>query len=335
MGYPKQPSVAKALQTEAIRAVDKTQDKGWAKVQRLWGQTRQDLRSFIREAYRHHVPQGNWDLPRATVSGARFAINQGVESRLTSFKESSHALAKASLNAVYRQSLLRHAWVLDQVTPPSRPVRIPHRMRMFEASAVTLFQGPEAAAQWAARWNGWNDAYRTNVLHNLMLGMLNESTHDDAADEIDASRAGSPSYGLLDSLFRLFQSESASALARGINEVVAANEDMNIIEIWQTRDNERVCDICDANSGLTMEEADDDIPAHPNCNCYWRMVPKSWADLLRSGDADDEELSRLMDAKGLVPNAMAILDPEGELAAFNIVTFDSWMDTNFRAIGAP
>lgn len=334
MGYPKQASVVKALQTESIKAVDAVQDKGWGKVQRLWGKTRQDLRNHIRDAYRHHIPQGNWDLPMATVTGARSAVMQGIDSRLAAFKENSHAAGKAALNAVYRESLLRHAWVLDQVTPPSIRVRIPHRLRLYESSQVSFMQGPEAAAQFADRWNGWVGAYSASIQHNLMLGMINGSTPDDAADEVDASRAGSPSLGILDALYRLFQSEAAYSLARGINEVAAANEAMDPVEVWQTRDNMRVCEICEANAGLTRDEADDDIPAHPNCNCYWRLVPKSWADLLKSGDLDDQELSRIMDAKGLVPNAMVIRDADGNVAGQTIVTFDEWKANQFQAIGA-
>jgi hypothetical protein len=335
MSYPRQVSVAKALQKEAIHAVDQVQYHGWAKLQRLWSETRQDLRNLIRDSYRHHVPQGNWDLPLATVSGARSAIVMGIASRMVGFQISSHAMAKGALNAVYRESLLRHAWVLDQVTPPNRPVRVPHRLRLYESNVVNFSQGPEAAAQFAARWSGWVGAYSASLQHNLMLGMINNSSPDDAADEVDATRAGSPSYGLIDALYRLYQSESAYSLSRGINEVAAANEDMDPVEVWQTRDNTRVCDVCDENRGLTRDEADTDIPAHPNCNCYWRLVPKSWADLLKSGDMDDQELSRVMDAKGIVPNSMVVYDDDGNVAGHVIVTFQSWMENQMKVIGQP
>jgi hypothetical protein len=61
-------------------------------------------------------------------------------------------------------------------------------------------------------------------------------------------------------------------------------------------------------------------------------VPASWASLLRSGDDNDYALALEMDSAGLVPTAMAIKDPSGDLAGYTTVDFGPWLNENFYAI---
>jgi hypothetical protein len=62
------------------------------------------------------------------------------------------------------------------------------------------------------------------------------------------------------------------------------------------------------------------------------LVPKSYADLLRSGDDSDWDLARDMDDNGLVPNSLVIRDSSGAIAGKTIVSFNSWTKKNGFAV---
>lgn len=335
MSYPKQDSVARRLQEESLDALDAIRDKSWAKIERMWLDTRSLLRGFIMDTYRGYFGRERWNLPALKAGGGYHILMMGIQHRIDMFKSDSLHESKTLLNTLYKESILRHAWVLDQTTPPSMKVRIPHRMRLFEArGAVNYYTGAEATQQFAARWAAWTDGYASSLMTNIQMGALNESLMTDAADEVDATRVNTPSSGLLDALQRVFMFESALAQSRAIELVSQSNEEMDVEEIWETRRDVRVCEDCDANEGLPAEDADGDIPLHPNCNCYWRIVPAAWAELLRSGDDDAYKLAVDMDSKGLVPNTMAIRDSSGDIGAYTTVDFGGWLKDKFYAVGA-
>jgi hypothetical protein len=123
------------------------------------------------------------------------------------------------------------------------------------------------------------------------------------------------------------QARKAEVKARRF--VADENPDIVMDEIWQSMENSRVCPECDELNGKRREEVGGDEPGlvHWGCLCYWRLVPKEWADILASGDADAIATARAMDAQGLVPDAMAIMGPDGELAAHLTVDFPTWAAT--------
>lgn len=334
MSYPNQHAVGKRLQDKSHDYLRDLQERNWNRLARMWAVTRQELRRHIGDVYRQKFGSANWSLVglKATGAGTEFVL--GIKNYLEAFKTESRLHAKASFNELFRQSLLRHSWVLDQITPPSFKIKIPHRQKLFEAGAISYFQGAEAEQRWASRWGAWVDAYQNSLTSNLQLGAINQSGITDAMDEVDATQAGTPSASLLDAFARIFESEATWAIAQGANIVSDVNEEADVEEIWQTVHDGRVCDDCDPNDGLSQEEADGEIPNHPNCRCYWRLVPKSWAALLSSGNEEDRELAIMMDAQGIVPNAMIIRDIDGKPAAYSIITFDKWAEDNNMAVAA-
>ena len=121
------------------------------------------------------------------------------------------------------------------------------------------------------------------------------------------------------------------------------------VEMWQTMEDEEVCEVCQQNSGklkpppnahgdfcpitcshwtsnnpsefrlLQADEATDDIPAHPDCRCFWRAVPKWWHELLKT----DPKKAKELDDKGLVDDELWIQDESGKQIATATVKFSS------------
>ncbi len=326
MRTPNQNHVIVRLEGEVLRATDKVRKAGSVQLNKLWAQTRVHLQNAISSEYRHDFPKGSWTLAMALRKGTIGRINSTLHAIIAEFHMVSQRHMQTTFREMYRTSALRNAWMLDNLTPPKMDVKLPQSHLFFESiREAKVYKGPEADTAWKERWASWNDAYLTSLQNNIKLGAINESVMSDAVDEVDATRTGSPASFLQDAMTRIYTYQSLSISSQAQKDVVDANEDYGVEQIWQTRYNARVCDICDANKGLTMEEADDTIPAHPNCECYWRLVPATWAELLRSGDTVDRELARRMDAKGLVPGSMLIPDENGNPVAAVIVSFENWL----------
>jgi len=336
MSYPRQVSVADRLQSESMDALERMRDQSWMQILRAWSACRVDLRGFILHTYHSHFQGENWTLASLKTSGAASMLSHGLHERINAFKNHSWQLAKGAINGLYAESVLRHSWVIDQTTPPNIVVKIPndHQLKLIESSQIAYYTGAKATQKFEQTWGAWSDGYYVALMNNVQLGALNESSASDAADEVDATRVNTPAYGLMDALQRVFAFESVAAMNEGINTVAEINDEADVVQIWETRRNTRVCEDCEANEGLTEEEVDGEIPAHPNCNCYWRIVPKSWAGLLRDGDDLAYDTAVRMDAQGLVPNAMVLRDPAGDLAGYTTVKFSAWKKQNYHTVGA-
>ena len=337
MKFKRQDVVADRLQMQAMDALDALQAKHWKKLEKVWASARRDMREFIFDIYASYFGHDRWDLARAHSSGAWSHLAEGLRGCMETVNAETKQIAKDAVNDLYKQSLLRHAWVLDQTTPPSFKVRIPHKKKFMESaarSAISYYSGAQATERLGERWNAWSDGYYTNLMTNLKLGALNGSSAHDAVDEIDATKANTPSFGLLDAYQRLFNFETANAINQAALAVNDENPAAEVEEIWETQRDLNVCDDCDDNEGKTEEDVDDEIPLHPNCHCYWRIVPKAWAEMLRDGDPYDYALAVDMDANDLVPNAMAIRNEAGKLAGYTTVDFGSWKAENFHAVSA-
>jgi len=326
--------VVRRLQEETLKALDAVSDKHWRTIESVWNEARGQMRGYILDVYHHFFADERWSLAGLRTSGAWHVLNDGLRSMTAEVRDTTHRQARQGINAVYRESIVRHAWVLDQTTPPNIKIRIPHKQKLFEAarSMVSFYKGEEAIQKFGDRWNAWSDGYYMALVNNLQMGALNGSSPSDAADEVDATRVNTPAYGLLDAYQRMFAFETVNAINLAVSEVSSVNGDADVEQVWATRRDLKVCDDCDENEGLPEEEADGEIPLHPNCNCYWRIVPASWAELLRTGDPDAYDLAVDMDAQGIVPNAMVIRDEAGKLAGYDTVEFGPWMKENFYAV---
>lgn len=330
MSYPKQASVSKRLQDETIKAHDALAKDHLEALAKLWHHTSLALRGAIYAEYRNHF-KDRWNLIDAKKMGTLIRIERKISHILNEFKDGSKVYVRWAIEDIYRHAIARQAWILDQVTPQSLQVKIPSKRRMHESD----LPDSKETVDWSHRWDTWIDAYFASLNNNIKLGAMNDTTADEAAAEVDQTKAGSPMYSLWDSLQRIFAFEAQGAFTGGQDDVAQANANMVEEEIWQTRYNIRVCDICIDMQGKTVEQADQEgegIPAHPNCNCYWEVVPKAWADLLRSGNPEDQKLAIEMEARGLVHTSMNILDENGDLLGSAIVTFKEWLQGSPMAV---
>jgi hypothetical protein len=158
-----------------------------------------------------------------------------------------------------------------------------------------------------------------------MLNAINSGLADDVAAEVDATRAGTPAITFWDAMGRLFLTELLNAQAAAREQMVGLNDNMVADEIWQTREDEKVCEECGPLDGLTREEAEAidpeaDTPMHPRCRCFWRVMPKDWIELSKS----DPVLAQALDVAGAVPDGMYIRDNEGNIKAAVVVSFTDW-----------
>lgn len=324
MSYARQPSVNDRLHKQTLDVLEKIGTKGLNELGGLWRQHRKEIQLCIMNAYHLAAPKGKWNL-RTFRSIAQPMLQYDIRGILERFRATSNQSIKTSLNALYAHSTMRYAWMLDQTTPISRNVMIPHRNRLHEAAVTGVYMGAKVSGEWADKWSAWVESYNSALMHNLALGASNGSSVSDAVSEVDATKSNTPQSTLENAMIRLYDYAATDAIAEGERTIGAMNDDMVEEEIWKTRGDLRVCDECSDNEGETREDADDDIPAHPNCHCFWMLVPKSYADLLRSGDADDRALAGDMMKQGIAPNALVIRNEDGDIAAKTIISFGSWM----------
>jgi hypothetical protein len=320
-----QSQVLERLEQESVRAFDKMVDAGSAELHTHWEQTKTWLKMLIRHEYAQDFRRDAWNLMDAHRLGTFERIRKKAYELLNRFHEESLVLAEGHFKTLRRESVLRNAWMLDQVTPPSQRVVLPLGFTMREAKVYE-------ETQWNDRWGAWLTSYQASLNNNLRMGAMNNSNVNDAADEVDATRPGSPSADMWSALDRIYQHESTSIYASSQLDVSKVNDQFNLTEVWQTRYYKRVCDLCEGNRGLTREEASDDIPAHPNCNCFWRIVPATWAQLMRSGNLDEREIAKAMDAADEVPDMMLVLNDKGELVGAATVEFGDWIQDKMKVI---
>ena len=325
MKFPLQKNVIERIENLNQKAIKKQRESGRAQLSSMWETTKDSMRQVVRSQYKRDFPSGKWEMPLAARRHTIQRMMHYIGDMLDGFHRFSVEHSSKTFKQIYKTSSLRQAYLLDIITPESYRVKLPRNPMFMEASAITTYQGPDADTAWKVRWSAWIDGYKNALESNLRLGALNDSTIEDAQDEIDQTRAGTPAYDMADAFDRIYMSQAVAIAAQAQSDVASVNDDMDIEEIWQTSFSVRVCDICAENEGLTKEEAGDDIPAHPNCECYWRMVPAAWADLLRSGDASDQDLAEWMDANHVVPGSMVVLNSDGDPVAKSIVSYDDWV----------
>jgi hypothetical protein len=240
-----------------------------------------------------------------------------------------HALAtafiKSELNKHYNHEYYTAAYLLDVTTPPNVSIKLKPKMR---EAAITFKAGAGVWAAWNTRLDTWTNAWESALKANILLNAVNGGTADDVAAEIDATRIGTPAVTFWDSINRLFLTTILQTQSEARRDMSDLNGDVIQDEIWQTMEDERVCDECGPLDGLTREEADDEPPLHPRCRCFWRIMPKQWIDLA------DRELAHAIDVAGGVPDGMYMRDPKtGEIKGATVVTFNRWAEDKMIALG--
>jgi hypothetical protein len=332
MRHPNQQKTLERLEAQSHKNLRDLRNAGRKQVQVLWANAKHKMRMEIRDQYAADFRGEKWTMPLAARRKTIDRIEARVGAVLMKFHQESMSHAARSFRETYKQSVLRNAYMLDMVTPESYKVKLPKSRLFTEASAITTYTGPDADTGWKVRWSGWIDGYRSSLSTNLRLGAIAENSIDDAAKEVDVTKVNTPAYDLGTALDRIYVSQAVALQSQAQMELSDLNDEMDIEEIWQTSFSAVVCEQCDEQKGLTREQATDDIPAHPNCECYWRLVPASWAELLRNGDESEVDLAKWMDANGTVPGAMIIRGDDGEPAGKVIVTFDKWLQGNPQVV---
>lgn len=313
MSYPTQSGTLNRLEAETRKAGRAHEDACVDALKREWEAAKKSLRGIIMAEY--HAAHGSemWNLANAGMTIER--INHFSTNELVGFFNSILRFMRDTVKDAYRHEALRHVWMLDMLTPPSRKPRIPGKA-LREA-----LRPEDYKTGWEQALAEWLRAYAANLNTNLRLEALHEGSITDAADEVDATKVDNfdPIYKLSSMLFT--QILQAQRDAR--DDVAGENEDLVAEEIFQTLEDSAVCDICDAEDGKPADEAEP-IPVHYGCRCFTRIVPRDFAELLRNGTDDEKQAALDMDARGLVPDAMAIRDAEGNLQAHLHVDFDTW-----------
>lgn len=328
MGYPRQDPVNKRLHKETLDALEKTGSKGMREMGRLWRDTRKELQLAIMNSYRLAAPRGEWNIT-AFRHHAQSQLAGEVRSALEQFRALSTQAIKKNLNVLYRQSWGRYAWMLDQLTPPSRKVIVPQRYNMHESDNPKIYQN-----SWADKWSQWVDSYHSALLNNVAMGASNGSSISDAVGEVDATRSNTPQSTLEDAMTRIYDYAATQAMVEGANDISDLNTDTAEEEIWKTRGDLNVCDDCAELEGQLIDDIGEWPPLHPNCHCYPKVVPKLYAQLLRSGNQDDRDLARDMHRAGLDDSSLVVRDEGGDIVAKAIIGFSKWASGNGFAIRA-
>lgn len=316
MSYARQDTTLKKLQDITGKRLKTQKDASASKLKRLWMVCRAQLKGAVLSHYHPSTPAFN---------RTKHALGAHVRGIMQQFHAQSVPLVKNAVHDLHHQSTLLHAWMLDQVTPKCTNIRLPARNSMREADII---DDPEA---FDARWASWLDAYNNALVNNLNMSAINEQSVSDAADKVDQTKAGFPAYDILSAMNRIFEFEAQGAINKGAEDIGNANEGAVEEEVWRTRGDLRVCDDCDANEGQEVEDVGFP-PLHPNCHCFTEIVPASFADLLRSGDSEDNDLASQMEREGVVPNALVIRNSDGEIAAKTLVSFNQWQKGQSLAV---
>jgi hypothetical protein len=333
MSCARQGSTVDRLMKETVSALDVHLSDAERSLDRKWNLAKQNLKNVIMREYDLAFPKSNWSLTKARQRGVMVRIEKQTRHVLENFLAVLSDDFKKRKYEVYRESMLRHAWVISQVVPGKSKIVLPNkRLKMKES--ISVYTGSAAEIGWAERMGEWLGSYHSSLNRNLALTAMNESPIQDTTAKVDSTKTGSPAYDIFDALARIQEAELWGDAMEAEDDFYQDNfQELGLVEVWKTRYGSLVCDDCDANEGLTADEAEGYIPLHPNCRCFWRIVPASFKDLLEKGDADSRALAYYMDTQGIVPDSMLVRNKDGSVGAKVIVSFDKWLEGQPQAVG--
>jgi len=321
MSYSTQKGVLNRLEAESRKAGRRLEDRQCEELGKLWAGTKADIEYIILQEYRRDFGTGLWHTAEAHAKGTLPRIRHRTLGCLSTFYIVSYSRIKTFVRESYLHELARQLWMLDCLTPRSVQPALPSKV-LREASA----KPGDSKSGWETALAEWVEAYHSNLMTNLRLEALHEGDIDSAAMEVNATKVGGHDPAYKFSSFLIDQILQTQRDAR--SDVAEENGDIVAEEIFQTMEDGRVCEDCDSQDGKPIEEVDmslDHIFGF-RCRCFTRIVPVGFADLLRNGDEAERQAALTRDALGLVPDAMAIVDPEtGKLKAHAMLSFDEWM----------
>jgi hypothetical protein len=297
---------------------DRVEKPAAAMILNRWEDVRGDIASHARGVWGQHAASDSV----AYAEGAKVRIAQFMDRQLAAFRHEAVGVLRTAKRQAHDQQYLSACWIIDQVTPPNvkvRPRREIHerwRARKLGESWADqpIENAPADEAHPENRVEGWLKAWAYSTLAGLTMAGVQGDEDEDVAARIEAATADGQDIGQV--LGRLIQSEIQLSINEGDQE--AADEFGEYIEdrVWQTMEDERVCDVCEENQGRSIDEVGDEPPAHPWCRCWLRLIPRSWQGLSDSPIA------------GLAPGSMAFRDPvSGEVVGYVTVEFDTWERT--------
>jgi len=185
-------------------------------------------------------------------------------------------------------------------------------LEVFYEEPPTETPASDGSPTYATRLEGWLKAWSASAFGGFALAAASGSDAAGAEAVIDQAKAAGQDVDTV--MNRLIKTQVQVSIADADDDFLKDYGDLLEKRIWTTMDDERVCYICRGQEGLTQDEASYDIPAHPLCRCWWRSLPRDFADL--AGE---------LKVPGISPRAMAFRDPEtGETSGVIIVSFDGW-----------
>lgn len=314
MSYPTQRGTLNRLELESRRAGRQLEDDFVGGMRGAWKHAKSTMRGVVMVEYAASHRGATWAL--RTAGPALERINGGISRVLHDFRINAGGLTRGAIRSSYRLEALRQLWMLDQLTPPSYRPKMPVRA-LREAAA-------EPASTWSEALEEWVRAYQATLATNLRLEALHAGSLTDAADEVDAAKVGGydPAYKFGSMLTNQILATQRKARA----DVADENDELSAEEIFQTMEDYDVCPDCAPQDGKPVDEVE--VQGHVysfNCRCFERIVPRQWAELLRSGDADEREAALMADDRGLVSDAMVVRGADGGLVAHFTMPFEKWV----------
>lgn len=331
MKFRTQADVLDRLEPETRRAMRVLEAGHLAVLNNLWGATVKNIEGVVMREFRQDFRNDKWDAVTAHQRGTLARIKNGAAQCLRTFSLNYKDQAKRALKSVYIAEAQRGQWMLDQTTPANITVKqaVPGIRRAAKKPSRRKREADSSAdyvTTWQEALDAYMEAWADAFASQMRLTALHEGTITDAADAVDATRLGGASTS--GKFGGLFINTALEAMQDARGDLAETNGDIVSEEIWQTLEDSRVCPICEEYDGVTLEEVGDEPPAHFWCRCFARIVPKAWAELLRSGDEDQKAAALAMDDRGLVPDAMAIRNANGELVNTFTVKFEQWLAKN-------
>jgi len=316
MPYAQQEKVADRLGQDVRKMQrDRVEKPASAMIVDSWHQVQSDIATHARGVWGQHAAVDGV----AYAEGAKVRIAQFMDRQLATFRTEAVRVLHTAKRHAHDQQYLSACWILDQVTPPNvkiRPRREIHerwqKAKLGEAWAdQPIENAPTDEAAPANRLEGWLKAWQYAALAGLTLAGVQGDDDSEIAARIEAATADGRD--IADVLGRLVQSEVQLSIDEG--DQLAADEFEDYIEdrVWQTMEDEHVCDVCEENAGRSVDDVGDEPPAHPWCRCWLRIIPRDWQSLL------DRPIARL------APGSMAFRDPStGDVVGYVTVEFDKW-----------
>lgn len=321
--YLRQEDVAKRLHMDGRKLLrDRIELPARDFAKNAWASTLGDLATFARGAWAEHGAARSI----AAAAGARARVLQRAERELRTFRQNAVTVLKESRHQAYDlQSMMAH-WILDQTTPPATPVRP-------AAGAVAAYDvAKRTPRKWGAlareafvdepivgedpdqqRMDGWVKAWAGGLAGMLSLAGAQGAQPADVAARLEALEADGND--LASVMSRLIQSSVQVSIADADDDFDDRWGHLLEDRVWTTMDDERVCPACESHEGESWDDTRADIPLHPLCRCWWRVVPRPWAQLTKDPVA------------GVADTSMVIRGPDGKPAGMVVVSFDSWVQS--------